>query len=430
MKKVLVISYFFPPCGLTAAQRAQSWLEGFPNEGIYPIVVTRKWETPIRTLADIGYTTSEGVAIEEEEHYRIHRVPHKATFKDKIFIRFGDLKFVFVRRLLSFFEILLELVSIRTSIYGAMYDEARNVCAAGDVDMVIISGNPFPTFKIGYLLKREFGIPWVADYRDAWSTSEINGIGRSLLFGLINYYDMLFEKHWVGTASRVISVSEPLAKRIGKLTGTPYDVIENGYHDNLFDEVPDAKKYNAFTVTYIGTLYYGQKVEKFLTAAWEFAHKNGLKPNQFKIMFPGLGIDQAQTTRVLHFNAKLRPYISVTDRLPQEEILLMEKRSDVLLFVGWLGFEGIVPSKIYEYCGSRTPLLVAPGDKGEVNRIISETKAGKVCDTVAEVVSYLEQRYAMKQAGVFQNEEADEEAIERLKRSYQTRKLATLLKSI
>ena len=39
---------------------------------------------------------------------------------------------------------------------------------------LIISGNPFNLFKFGFLLHKKFKIPWTADYRDAWSTSEIN----------------------------------------------------------------------------------------------------------------------------------------------------------------------------------------------------------------------------------------------------------------
>ncbi|MFM7666825.1 MAG: glycosyl transferase family 1, partial [Bacteroidota bacterium] len=43
MKKVLIISYFFPPCNLTASNRIAGWKKHLPEFGIYPIIVTRNW---------------------------------------------------------------------------------------------------------------------------------------------------------------------------------------------------------------------------------------------------------------------------------------------------------------------------------------------------------------------------------------------------
>lgn len=427
MKRVLIVAYFYPPCGLTGAHRAHSWVKGFPDSGIFPVVVSRKWDVPIKTLADMGIPTSEGVSSEINDQSEVYRVPYKATFKDRIYNRFGNSRLVLFRRMLSLLELFAQNLNIRWSIYEALYDEARVQCLKGNIDAIVVTGMPFTTFQIGYLLHREFNIPWVADYRDPWTTSEIDAVGRSPLFSVVNAYDRYFEKKWVGTASTTVSVSMPLAKQIGMLTNTPFDVIENGFKDDLFDAVPDSGKFEQFTVTYIGTLYFGQNIELFLEAAWRFVEQRSLSPAEFRILFPGLGFDVQQSQRIREFNTQLTDYIEITDRMPQQEILLIEKRSDILLFVAWKGFEGIMGSKTYEYCGSGTPILIAPGDDGEVNRMMNETGAGRICDTVEDTVAFLDECYEAKKTGKDAPLQRNEQAIEKLKRSYQTRKLAGLL---
>ena len=62
----------------------------------------------------------------------------------------------------------------------------------------------------------------------------------------------------------------------------------------------------------------------------------------------------------------------------KKEILKIEKQSHLLLHVAWKGYEGIIASKIYEYVGSGTNILLVPGDEGSINQIVKETKYGSI----------------------------------------------------
>jgi glycosyltransferase involved in cell wall biosynthesis len=430
MKNVIIISYFFPPCELTASQRPWSWHETLRDYGINSIIVTRKWERPIKTYSDMGHSTSPGVDSQIEENRAIYSVPHKATYKDKIFARFENHHFVLLRRLISFFEMLIQNLSVKKSIYNNIYQQSRFLCLTKKIDLIIISGNPFATFQIGYLLNKEFGIPWLADYRDAWTTSEIDNIGRSKIFELVYKYDGYFERKWTRTAKCIISVSEPLAQNIAKLTGTCHEVIENGYKDDLFNDISFDGKYSAFTVTYIGTLYLAQRIDIFLDAAEQFIQKKHLSPNQFQIVCPGLALVPEQVEKITSQHPDLVPFMQITNRIPHRDILVIEKRSDVLLFVGWKGFQGVVPSKIYEYCGSGSFVLVAPGDDGEVNRIVKQTRTGEICNTIEETLMFLVKHFEYKSNPSLHMYLPDRESVERLKRSYQTKKLAEIVHRI
>ena len=65
MQKVLIISYFFPPCNLTASQRVVSWAKYLHKSGYYPIIITRKWEKHVTSFDDCHYPTSKEVLIED-----------------------------------------------------------------------------------------------------------------------------------------------------------------------------------------------------------------------------------------------------------------------------------------------------------------------------------------------------------------------------
>ena len=55
LNKVLIISYFFPPCNLTASNRALFWAKYLKDYGYDPIVITRKWDHKIKSPRDIAY---------------------------------------------------------------------------------------------------------------------------------------------------------------------------------------------------------------------------------------------------------------------------------------------------------------------------------------------------------------------------------------
>ena len=63
-------------------------------------------------------------------------------------------------------------------------------------------------------------------------------------------------------------------------------------------------------------------------------------------------------------------FYETSSRIPKSEILKIEKSSHLLLHVAWKGFDGIIASKIYEYIGSGTNVLVVPGDEGSIDQRI------------------------------------------------------------
>ena len=389
MKKIIIISYFFPPCNLTASQRVSSWAKHLNKSGYYPIVITRKWEKHIKSFKDCHYSTSKGIVIEKNDHYEAHFTPYKANLRDRLHTQN---KFGMFKRCLSLFEIIFQNFSFSVCPFSNIYDYAnRLIVQKQDISLIIISGNPFIQFRFGYLLNKTHNIPWIADYRDAWTTSTINNIGDNKINSLINKYHRFFEKKWIKTASLITASSAPIGNSISKITGVPSSTIFNGFEPSDFHDYEKIEKNKSyFQVAYIGTLYSGQDISIFTDAFKKFIDKT--KANA-KLMFPGLELDEIQKKRVENLMIGYEKFYETSSRIPKSEILKIEKSSHLLLHVAWKGFDGIIASKIYEYLGSGTEVLVVPGDGGSIDQIINESKCGSVFNDSDSTFTFLCDKY-------------------------------------
>lgn len=428
MKKVLIVSYFFPPCNLTASQRAFSWAKYLHAFGYFPIVVTRRWDVPIKDLSDISKPTPPDIKHEKFSEYEVYYVPYKPNLRDKIFAKYGDNQFRLIRRLLTLIEIFLQNFFTAFIPYNNLFAFADELTTKDkSIQAVIISGNPFHQFKLGYLLRKRKGLKWIADYRDAWTTTEINFINRSILFRAISVVERFFEKKWVGTASLVTANSTPIADGITKLTGVQSAALYNGFIAEDFAQI-NPPKYAKFTITYVGTLSYGQKVEIFCEAYKRLIDET--PEIQTQLLFPGLAFYKDQEQRIAKAMKGYEAYYSCTNRVERKAVLEMEKASHLLFYVAWDEQKGIIASKIYEYIASGTFILVTPTDKGSIEEIVAQSECG-VCTASAEgTYSFLKAEYQQYLQGKYRINDISKQNVKQFSRVEQVKKLAEIFNSI
>ena len=84
MQKVLIISYFAPPCNLTSANRIENWCENLFDYGFHPILVTRNW-TGIE-MSEESRLESSGHCnkMVKNERYTKHYMPYNESLRDKV----------------------------------------------------------------------------------------------------------------------------------------------------------------------------------------------------------------------------------------------------------------------------------------------------------------------------------------------------------
>ena len=75
MREILIISYFYPPCSLTAAQRPAGWVKHLHNFGFKPVVVTRHWGEETKTPENQLKSSGDHLIIEKNDYFEIHYLP-------------------------------------------------------------------------------------------------------------------------------------------------------------------------------------------------------------------------------------------------------------------------------------------------------------------------------------------------------------------
>ena len=384
MEKVLIIAYYYPPCNLTAARRVESFAKYLHKHNYKPIVVTRKWETEVKTPADILTQTTSGINIVREENSEIHYLPYKPCLRDRLFQKSKNPFYKILSKVLTITQILGYYFSVKSVPFNNIYFHSKKLIKEYNISKVIISANPFEIFLFGYLLKRKLNINWIADYRDDWNTSELPEYTERPRF--IKKIESFYEKKWLSTSSISTTISPYYAEKIGNFINRPSDTILNGFDFN-FDLLLKPKYNPDFTIVYTGTLYESQNIEIFLEGFKQTVEE--LKFQGLKIIFPGLAFNQKQALRVSDMLKGFEKHYTITDRIPFEQVIEIQRKAHLMLMVPHNNIKGIPSSKLYEYIGLGKRVLLCPTDNDIIEETITDCKLGEVFTNKEEVKEFL-----------------------------------------
>jgi hypothetical protein len=429
LKKILIISYFYPPCNLTASQRIGGWAKYLSVFGYYPIIVTRNWDLPINSAEDVLMSSGTEIKHEKNEKFETYYLPYKASKRDEIFSNNKNNKFIQkLSKLFTAKDILLEHYSNKVIPFASLYDFSKQLLEKdSSIQLLIISGNPFVQFKFGYMLNKKFGIKWIADYRDDWNTSELQS-SSTIEKKIISKIQSNSEKKWVASAECITSVSKVYADKIGKFVKKKGVVILNGY-DGIEDTTFLALEKNKFNITYNGSLYPTQPIEPILNAIKKIIHTKEISI-EIHIHFPGLAFDKKQKKRVEDNMAGYEHITHITDRISKEEVIQIQKKSDVLLMISHSNIKGIPSSKMYEYIGLKKEILLYPNDHDIIEETLNHSGLGIICENENEIYQKLLNLIISKQEGKTSAPLIQNSTIEFYSRKKQTAELAKLLDSI
>jgi hypothetical protein len=244
---------------------------------------------------------------------------------------------------------------------------------------VVYSTYPMPSAHlIGLRLKRRFGLPWIADFRDPWAVS--SGAWPR------DWVESRLERLVVAAADRVICNTPAMRRRFLKtypdVDASHFVTITNGYDEPEFGALQPARS-DKFHILYPGTVDRENRNPRPVLAAVAAAIKGGQLPaNDVLLTFLGSGNYGVST----EFRADLDRYglRSITEvvaaRIPRREALNRIAGADVLVVLSdqeqqtgdaredWTSMQ--VPAKVYEYLRLGSPMLplVQGGAVAEVLR--------------------------------------------------------------
>lgn len=414
MKKVLIISYFYPPANFVGGERTASWAKYLPEHGFYPIIVTRQWNQNQTDLID--KVENNELEIEYNSSHEVHRLHYKRSLRD----RCSEYKWLKpLQKFLTLYELIASNFSIRALPYSNFYSYCKQLIKENsDISIVIASGRPFQSFFIGHKLKKEFpSIHWVPDYRDEWTTFQHNH-SRPLSEKLLHPLAKRSERKWLSSASKFITVSEYWSKSIQSFVEKEGVVVLNGFKPN--EKLPEKNDLNKIIViNYVGTLYPNQKIEVLLDAAVQ------IKDYEVLIQFFGTEMNAGQNNRIQKYSDKLD--IKLNPRIPKAELLVKLANTDLFVLTGFEDVKGWYPVKLFEYFNLNRPILLCPSDNDVMEKFIRETNSGYIANTKEECTTLLKFLIQKKQNNESLMPQRNESAAKQYTRQNQTKVLADAL---
>lgn len=379
MKKVLILSYFFPPSAFVGGERTAAWAKHLNDHGIYPIIITRRWNENQKDLVD--QLDDNALVIEKTEAYEIHRLPYKRSLRDRV-SEYKVLKPL--QKLLTLKELIFSNYFVGSLPYSNFYDYAKKKIAQNEITAVIASGRPFQSFSIGHQLKKEFNILWIPDYRDEWSThAHLENQGK--LRSWISKQERKSEIKWTSNADFFITVSDAWVQRISALINKPGKVVFNGYN-HLVENPKRTIEPDQFVVTYAGTLYSSQNIRIFLEAAIALIKRQ----HPLHVRFIGAGMNPHEIARIESIIQGFESHFSMLDRMPKSNLDKYLNASDLLFLTSFENIKGWYPVKLFEYYASGIPFILCPSDNDCMEDFVRTTNSGFIVNTVAECEKLLE----------------------------------------
>ncbi|MEY2828821.1 MAG: hypothetical protein RIQ33_679 [Bacteroidota bacterium] len=426
MKKVVVLSYFFPPCTLTASYRIKSWVDYFYDNDIYPIVITRNWDNSISKLEDVLKPSGTEIKIEKYERYEVHYLPYKASLRDIIYQKYSNTPLKYLSKFLTIAEIISSIFTNFLIPHKNLFTYTLQFLQKNkDVTCIITSGKPYDLFRFCYLINKKIKTPWIADYRDPWNTLAPEVIKDHSSLKLYKKFEFI-EKKWVGSATFFITVSEELKTGIEKFTGTKGFEILNGFDEQDYKNiVPQKSNKSKLLIVHNGSLPGVAKTDIFI---------NGLKPlidkykNQIEIVCEYIGINFTPwaADQIKKLSKGYESNFICTDRIPKQELLQKLSIADCFLMIGH-DFKGYPTSKIFEYVALQKPVVLSPSDNSSMEEILTHTNQIILGHTIAQTTIELEKIIQKKLNHIPIESEINFDAIQSYTRKNQTKKLAELI---
>ena len=388
MKKVLIITYYWPPAGGAGVQRVLKFAKYLPQYGWKPIILTvENPDCPVMDetlLKDIPpeckvYKTK---AIEPFELYKT------LTRKDKNFKIPSDV--ITKSTNLSLTEKISKWIRINVFIPDAKIGwkyfavkEGLKVIRKEKVDLIFSTSPPHTVQLIAKKLAKFTKLKWVADFRDPWmEIVHYQNLKRNFLTKIV---DRNLEKKVMLNADSLITISDDIVDLFkSKIGNKKYFVIPNGFDESDFHS-NEREKNDIFTIAYTGVITKTRVPYVFLSSMKKFIHDE--KIENFRFVVAGKTCAEF-VNEVKKLN--LENYVKEKGFLPHSESTSILQNSDVLLLIidDVPNNKGFLTGKIFEYLGAKKPIFAIGPVYGNANEIIKKSDCGKMLDYKDEEGAY------------------------------------------
>jgi glycosyltransferase involved in cell wall biosynthesis len=431
MKRVLIITYYWPPSGGIGVLRCLKFAKYLRQFGWEPIIYTAS--NPQYPYIDHSNDKDipEGIEILRHPIFEPFSLFKKFTGKRKEepisnpLVTKGEHRRV-IEKLAIWIRANFFIPDARSLWIKPSVKFLGNYLKEIKVDAILSNGPPHTNSVIACRLAQQFSIPWLADFQDPWTQVDYYS-----LFPIGKRADRIHKKleyEVFKTASKITIVSPTWKKDLEKIGARNVDVIYWGFDEDDFKNLNISKE-EKFQIVHAGILGEDRHAENFFTAIRELCHELPEFEKDLRIRFFGM-VDYSIQKSIQKNN--LTNVVQLEGTKPRNEILPILASAGLLLLPlnKSENINGRIPGKLFEYLRTRVPVLCIGPQTSDVAAILSQTSAGKTFeyDDQAGIKDYIKLNYVIYTQGLKNSTSID--AIEQFNVVNQTKSIAKLLDNI
>ena len=373
-KKVLIITYYWPPAGGPGVQRWLKFVKYLPEFNIEPIVYCPSNASyPITDASLADQVSPDLIVIKQhiKEPYKLAQLFSKKSKTISKGIIAEKEKQNLMERLMLFVRGNFFIPDARKNWVKPSVKYLSTYIKDFNIDTVITSGPPHSLHLIGLELQQKLDVTWIADFRDPWTTIGYHKQLKLTSASKIKHKNL--EKKVLNNANKIIVTSPSTKVEFEQITTQPIQVITNGYdHEKVTTFGLDKK----FTLSHIGSLLSKRNPEVLWKVLRDLINEDSDFASNFQLNLVGaVGKEVLQSIEINYLTNSLNNigYVS------HSEAIMFQKKSQLLLLIEIDSeiTKAIIPGKLFEYMVANRPIIALGPIGADVASIIKETNTGQ-----------------------------------------------------
>ena len=382
MKKVLIITYYWPPTGGGGVQRWLKFVKYIREFGWEPIIYTPlNGESPVVDETLLDEIPEDVLTLKSKiwEPYSFYKIITGRKQNQRIYSGLiNEKKEGFFQKLSVFIRGNFFIPDARKFWIKPAVKDLKSKIASLEVDLIISTGPPHSTHLIAQGVLKNLSIPWIADFRDPWTK--------------IDFYDQLRLTSWgdkrhkklelkvLNTASKVVTVSKSWVKDFEEICKrSDIELITNGYDPEDFNNSSvdlDSK----FSICHVGSMNKDRNPVVLWKALSSLLSKKGLMDSLEIKLIGQIDFSVMESLE----QEGLKKFVTQIPHLAHKKAINELRKSQLLLLPinNTPNVAGVIPGKLFEYLAAKRPIICIGPEYCDSADIVRKTNAGEVFDYV------------------------------------------------
>lgn len=378
MKKVLIVTYYWPPSGGIGVHRCLKFAKYLRCFGWEPVIYTAlDAQYPYFDQSNQKHVPKDLTVLKQpiiepfnlfkrltgrKKHEAMSNPVHVREPKNKLINQLS----IWIRG--NFFIPDARCLWIKPSVRYL-----TNYLKNNPVDAILSDGPPHTNTAIACKVSQKTNTPWLADFQDPWTQ--------------VDYYKFLKLTRWADnkhrrmeqesfkTARKITIASPTWGKDLESIGATNVSPVFWGYDEDDFNEL-EQNLHTKFSISHAGILGFDRKPDTLFKVLHDLKNETEKFAEDLELLFAGMIDYSVKESLKQH---KLEENTNLPGTISRPEALKLTLNSQLLLLPlnKTENAKGRIPGKLFECMRSHRPILCLGPNGSDVEQIITGCNAGE-----------------------------------------------------